>query len=144
MYFRSRALGFRCKTQPAINKQHMAYSKDIVERLSLFNNLSFTKKQWDIILKGCGCPKSSHFWAALKTYNLQKNHRMFTLVDINAESFDKVWTLYCKSNRASVKKAYDKGKARKQARERRDNFKGVTLYLVEGYLTEIKPTRDEH
>lgn len=122
----------------------MTNHQDIVERLSLFNNISFTKKQWDIILKGCGCPKSSHFWAALKTYNLQKNHRMFTLIDINAESFDEVWTLYCKSNRASVKKSYDKEKARKKAREKVDNLKGVTLYLVGSCLTEIKPKRDEY
>lgn len=117
---------------------------NIVEKLSLFNNMSFTKKQWDIVLKGCGCPKSSHFWAALKTYNLQKNHRMFTLVDINAESFDKVWTLYCKSNRASVKKAYDKEKARKKAREKVGNLKDITLYLIGSYLTDIKPKRDEY
>lgn len=117
----------------------MAYSKDIVERLSLFNNMSFTKKQWDIILKGCGCPKSSHFWAALKIYNLQKDYRVFTLVDIDTESFDKVWALYCKSNRASVKKSYDKEKLRKKAEERRSTFKGVTLYCVGGYLTETRP-----
>lgn len=122
----------------------MAYDKDIVERLSLFNNMSFTKKQWDIILKGCGCPRSSHFWAALKTYNLQKNHRLFTLVDIDSESFDNVWTLYCGLNRASVKKAYDKKKMWKKAKERCDRFKGMTLYLVDGRLTDIKPTRDEY
>lgn len=116
----------------------MTNHQDIVERLSLFNNMSFTKKQWDIVLKGCGCPKSSHFWTALKTYNLQKNHRMFTLVDINAESFDKVWALYCESNRTNVRKTYYK----KKARERVNNFKGVTLYLVEGYLTDTKPTTE--
>ena len=66
---------------------------------------------------------------------------MFTLVDINAESFDKVWTLYCKSNRASVKKAYDKEKARKQARERRDNFKGGNIIPCRRILNRDKTNK---
>ena len=122
----------------------MTNHENIVEKLSLFNNMSFTKKQWDIILKGCGCPKSCHFWSALRVHNLQRNQKLYTLLDIDSKSFEIIWTAYCKSNKASVKKAYDKEKARKQAQERRNNFKGVTLYLVEGYLTETKPTRDEY
>lgn len=128
------------KHNQTINKQHMAYNKDIVEKLSQFNNLSFTKKQWDIILKGCGCPKSSHFWGALRTHNLQRNQRLYTLIDIDSKSLDTVWTDYCKSNRASVRKAYFKSKAKKQARERRTI--GITLYMVDGYLTTDKPTRE--
>lgn len=120
----------------------MTDHQDIVEKLSLFNNISFTKKQWDIVLKGCGCPKSCHFWTALKTCNIQKDNRMFTLVDINMESFDKIWALYCEINRAGVKKSYDRKKARKQARERLNNSRSTTLYLVDGYLTEVKPERD--
>lgn len=122
----------------------MTNHQDIVERLSLFNNISFTKKQWDIVLKGCGCPKSSHFWTALKRNNIQRNNKLFTLVDINNKSFEEVWTLYCESNRASVMKTYYKEKARKKAREQVNNLKNTTLYLVEGYITEIKPIRDEH
>lgn len=118
----------------------MAYNKDIVERLSQFNNLSFTKKQWDIILKGCGCPKSSHFWGALRAHNLQRNQRLYTLLDIDSQSFDTIWTNYCKSNRASVKKNYFKVKAKKQVRERK--IVDITLYMVDGYLTTDKPTRE--
>ena len=54
----------------------MTNQEKVVERLSQFNNLSFTKKQWDIILKGCGCPKSSYFWAALRQDNLIKNNNI--------------------------------------------------------------------
>lgn len=128
------------KHNQTINKQHMAYNKDIVEKLSQFNNLSFTKKQWDIILKGCGCPKSSHFWRALRMHNLQRVQRLYTLLDIDSKSFDTIWTNYCKSNRASVKKAYFKVKAKKQVRERK--IVDITLYMVDGYLTTDKPTRE--
>lgn len=122
----------------------MANHQDIVEKLSQFNNVSFTRKQWEIVLKGCGCPKSHHFWAALKANNLQKDRRVLTLIDIDTESFEKIWTLYCESNRASVMKTYQKKRAREKAQARRESFKGVTLYLVNGCLTDIKPTRDEY
>lgn len=120
----------------------MAYNKDIVERLSQFNNLSFTKKQWDIILKGCGCPKSTHFWAALRKKNLQRNYRIYTLIDIDSKSFSTIWEDYCISNRASVKKTYLKGKARKQVKERINKFQGITFYMIGGALTTERPERD--
>lgn len=120
----------------------MAYSKDIVEKLSQFNNLSFTKKQWDIILKGCGCPKSTHFWTALCKKNFQKSHRVYTLININSESFSIIWEDYCLNNRASVKKAYLKNKVRKQVNEKRKQFTGITFYMVGGVLTTERPERD--
>ena len=120
----------------------MAYNKDIVEKLSQFNNLSFTKKQWDIILKGCGCPKSAYFWMALKENNLQRCFRIYTLLDIDSASFDTIWNKYCELNRASVKKAYIKEKAKKKAREKVAAFTGITLYMVNGCLTTEKPERD--
>lgn len=115
----------------------MAYNKNIVESLSLFNNMSFTKKQWDIILKGCGCPKSSHFWSALRINNLQKKQRIYTLIDINNDSFNTVWNNYCISNRAGAKKTYLKAKAQKKAKEI-----NITLYMVNGCLTTDKPVRE--
>ena len=120
----------------------MAYDQDIVERLSQFNNVSFTKKQWDIILKGCGCPKSAHFWTALRQNNLVKCSRLFTLINIDSDSFHIIWESYCCLNRAGVKKAYDKAKAIKQAKERVKSFKGITFYMVGGVLTTEKPERD--
>lgn len=118
----------------------MAYNKDIVEQLSQFNNMSFTRKQWDIILKGCGCPKSSHFWGALRVHNLQRNQRLYTLIDIDSKSFDTIWTNYCTTNRANVKKSYFKAKVKKQIKERKRV--DITFYMVNGYLTTDKPVRE--
>lgn len=120
----------------------MTNHQPIIERLSQFNNMSFAKKQWDIILKGCGCPKSSHFWAALKQNNLVKYQRMYTLVDMDIHSYAIILDQYLTANRVSVKKAYDKAKARKRMQERRDSFKGLTFYMVGGALTTERPTVD--
>lgn len=120
----------------------MTQQEQVVERLSWFNNLSFTKKQWDIILKECGCPKSSHFWAALKRNNLVKYSKTYTLVDMDIHSYAIILEEYNTANRTAMKKTYDKAKAIKQARERRKSFKGITFYMVGGALTTEKPERD--
>lgn len=117
----------------------MTNNIQIVEKLSQFNNLSFTKKQWEIILKGCGCPKSCFLWRALRANNLVKQSKIYTLVDINIDSFDIVWNTYCKMNRASVKRVYDKNKARKRC----ENMKGITFYMLpDGSLTVELSKRD--
>lgn len=120
----------------------MAYNKNIVEKLSQFNNLSFTRKQWDIILKGCGCPRSNYFWIAMKTYVLERegNLRLFTLHDLNNEVFTLVWNLYCELNRDSVKKAYHNKKAKERAKEKASV--NITFYMIDGYLTTTKPSKD--
>lgn len=118
----------------------MAYNKDIVERLSQFNNLSFTKKQWDIILKGCGCPKSSHFWGALRKHNLVKEHKYYTLVDIDTKSYERVYTAYSTYNTEAVMKAYNKRKAKEKARQSVERLQSKTLYIINGYITDTKPT----
>lgn len=122
----------------------MAYNKDIVEKLSLFNNLSFTKKQWDIILKGCGCPKANHFWTALRNNNLIKEKRIYTLIDINNESFECIWEKYCGINKAGAKKSYEKKKAREKAEKRQKSLKNTTLYIINGCVTHINPIKDEY
>lgn len=120
----------------------MTNQEGIVERLSLFNNMSFTKKQWDIILKGCGCPKSAHFWTALRENNLVKYSKIYTLKDMDIHSYAIILDQYCTANRASAKKSYDKAKAKKRAQERSNNFKGITLFMVGGALTTERPERD--
>lgn len=120
----------------------MTDQQPVVERLSQFNNMSFTKKQWDIILKGCGCPKSSHFWTALKQNNLVKYQRIYTLVDMDIHSYAIILDQYLTANRAYVKKSYDKAKARKKVQERNKAFKGITFYMVGGVLTTEKPEID--
>ena len=107
-----------------------------VERLSQFNNLCFTKKQWDIILGGCECPKSTHFWMALRHNNLLiKNCRRYTLVDVDINSLTKVYNQYKEANNNGVKKHIAKIKARQKAK----TCKGITFYLVGGVLTTEPP-----
>lgn len=114
----------------------------IVEKLSQFNNLSFTKKQWDIILKGCGCPKSCHFWAAFKKHCLYKVKTIYVFTSIDQKVFNTVYNEYCKKNSEQVKKCYLRAKARKQIKKRREEFSGLTFYMVGGVLTTEKPERD--
>ena len=128
--------------QQTANNNQVTDQQPIVERLSQFNNMSFTKKQWEIILKGCGCPKSSHFWTALRQNNLVKYKRIYTLVDMDIHSYAIILDQYCTANRASVKKSYDKAKARKKVQEKNKAFKGITFYMVGGVLTTEKPERD--
>lgn len=120
----------------------MTNQEIVVEKLSLFNNMSFTKKQWDIILKGCGCPKSSYFWAALKRNNLTQHSKLYTLVNMDIHSYAIILDQYCTANQKAVKKCYDKAKAKKKVQERRETFKGITFYMVGGVLTTEKPERD--
>ena len=116
--------------------------KRITESLSQFNNMSFSKKQWNIILKGCEAPKSTKFWLALRRICLQKNELQYMLIGISESTMREVWNLYCSMNRASTKKAYYKNKAKKKAQEQIKNFKRITFYMVEGVLTTEKPTFD--
>lgn len=120
----------------------MTDTKNIVESLSLFNNMSFTKKQWDIVLRGCGCPKSSHFWKALKQTNMTKNSTIYTLFDINNITFNNIWERYCISNRAGVKKSYDKAKAKEKAQESIKSLRGTTFYMIGGVLTTEHPNKE--
>lgn len=114
----------------------------IVEKLSLFNNITLTKKQWEITLKGCGCPKSTHLWTVLRKNNLQKNKLMYTLVNINEATFSSIYQEYTERNRAGAIKSYNKTKARAKARESINKNKGTTFYLVGGILTTEKPERE--
>ena len=120
----------------------MTNQETIVEKLSQINNVSITKKQWDIVLKGCSCPKSTYFWAALRQNNLIKNNNIYTLVDIDYCSFLIIWEQYCINNRESVKRAYYKAKAKEKAKKRSTLFKGFTLYMINGTLTTEKPEID--
>lgn len=117
-------------------------TQKIAKNLSQFNNISLTKSQWEIILKGCGCPKSPHLWTALRDNNLSKQGRIYTLIDLNTETFNKVWEVYTLKNREFVKKSYTKAKARQKARAKADAIKGHVFYLVNGCLTTELPTED--
>lgn len=116
--------------------------KNIVEKLSLFNNIELTRKQWEIILKGCGCPKSAHFWYSLRQENLVKSRNKYTLININTTSLIKVWEQYNSLNNEYVKRSNEKAKKRQLALERKSQFKGICFYMVNGCLTTEKPERD--
>lgn len=116
--------------------------EEVVEKLSQFNNMSFTKKQWEIVLKGCGCPRAPYFWKALKETSLIKRSKMYTLIDMDIHSFAIILDQYQTKNRESVKRSYIKAKMMKKVQERRQSFNGLTFYMVGGALTTEKPERD--
>ena len=68
--------------------------QEIAKHLSMFNNKTLTKTQWEIVLKGCGCPKSAFFWKAIRERNLIKYNKAYTLIDINDDSFNIIWNNY--------------------------------------------------
>lgn len=120
----------------------MTNHKEIVEKLSQFNNLSFTKKQWEIILKGCGCPKSSHFWTALRNLCMWRNAKLYYLADVDSKAFENVWNTYCEANKTYVKKSYNKAKRKAEARAKAEAVKGFVLYSNYGPLSLEKPEKE--
>lgn len=121
----------------------MTKIEQTVEALSLFNNLSFTKKQWDIILKGCGCPKSSHFWKALRENNLIREGLIYTLVDMDIHSYAVILEQYSALNTKAVMKTYKKKKFLKTVKERNTRIRSTVFYAVNGVLTTEPPTRED-
>ena len=91
---------------------------NIVEALSLFNNRTFTKRQWEVILKGCGCPKSAHFWSALLKHMVkyQRGYIVtYTLTDMCSEAYENVYKTYREINNNYVTKHNQKKKAKAKA-----------------------------
>lgn len=116
----------------------MTKLEKVGEQLSLFNNLSFTKKQWDIILRGCGCPKAPYLWTALRQHHIVKEGKYFTMADMNATSYCRVYEEYCIYNRSNVSKHAAKVKARKKA----ESLKGFTVYVINGVITRDNTIQD--
>lgn len=83
----------------------------IFHNLVAFNGLMLTKRQWEIILKGCGCPKSHRFWRALRNRVLHRIQNSLYMLHISSVSeIEEAWDEYCIDNRLSVKAAYYKKK----------------------------------
>lgn len=110
----------------------------IAEKLSLFNNLSFTKKQWETILKGCGCPTSPHLWTSLRRNNLVREKKFFTLIEMDSEAYTRIYNEYLEANNQCVRKHTAKVKARKKA----ESFKSFSVYVINGVVTSERPERD--
>lgn len=115
---------------------------EIAEKLVLFNNRTFTKKQWAIILKGCGAPTSPHFWKALKENNMIEDDKHLIMVDLNVEALNHIMTIYRTKTNESSKKSYHFKKLKEKARERVNNTKGHTFFIVNGVLTTERPIEE--
>lgn len=121
----------------------MVETKKVVELLSQFNNLILTKKQWDIIFKGCGMPKSVYLWIALRHYSLEKIGFNYKLKPINEETIKAIYNMYSSLNKSAVAKHYKKQKQIAKIKAYKASFKGLIFYNIGGVLTTIKPERDE-
>lgn len=115
---------------------------EITEKLQLFQNLTLTKPQWEVILKGCNFPKSTHIWSALRELILLKQgtYPLYTLTTINEELVEQVISRYKEMNCSYAKAYYSKKRKEKKAKERSESFKAFTLYMVGGVLTTEKPS----
>lgn len=84
----------------------------IFHNLIGFNGFTLSKKQWEVILRGCECPKSYLFWRALRNNVLTKLQTNVYRLHISSMcDIEQVWNEYCEDNRAFVKAAYYKKKA---------------------------------
>lgn len=118
------------------------YNK-VVESLSQFNNLVLTKKQWDIIFKGCNMPKSVHLWTAFRHYSLEKIGFNYKLKPIDEQTIKAIYNMYSSINKSAAAKHYKKQKQIAKINAYRASFKGLIFYNIGGVITTIKPERDE-
>lgn len=83
--------------------------------LSQFTNIFLSKSAWLVVLKGIELPTHNKFWQFFRKECLSTIGKVHVLnTDFNLE---KAYNDYCIANRASVKKAYDKKKAQKRAKQ---------------------------
>ena len=119
--------------------------KALTTKLQLFQNLTLTRPQWKVILKGCKFSKSEHLQTALIESILIKldNYPMYTLTTITRETVEKVISRYKEINCTYASAYYNKKRQEKAAKERSQSFKAFTLYMVGGVLTTEKPSFDQ-
>lgn len=113
-----------------------------IEKLQLFQNITLSKQQWEVILKGCDFPKSTLLWTVLRESILVKldSYPLYTLISTTKEKIEKAINKYKELNNQCVKAYYNKKKKEKEAKERSKSFKAFTLYMVGGVLTTEKPS----
>lgn len=113
-----------------------------IEKLQLFQNITLSKQQWEVILKGCDFPKSTLLWTVLRESILVKldSYPLYTLISTTKEEIEKAINKYKELNNQCVKAYYNKKKKEKEAKERSKSFKAFTLYMVGGVLTTEKPS----
>lgn len=106
--------------------------------LAIYNNITATKQEWFEIFTQVGLPKSMHFWMALRhqKFMTRVSRNQYLLRDVHPDTFNSVWDEYCKYNRLSVKKAYQKKQLRKKIREQLRNNRSERLVNYNGsYIT---------
>lgn len=115
-----------------------------IEKLQLFQNITLSKQQWEVILKGCDFPKSTLLWTVLRESILVKldSYPLYTLISTTKEEIEKAVNKYKELNNQCVKAYYNKKKKEKEAKERSKSFRAFTLYMVGGVLTTEKPSFD--
>lgn len=106
----------------------------IFNNLVLFNNSIATKREWEIILKGCGAPKNTYFWSALREHCLFKYNRVYKLQDLNLEVFETIWNQYCQNNREKVRKSNDKKKRKTKIAEQLSKIEPRKVCVVNGVV----------
>lgn len=107
--------------------------EQIMKNLMLFNGTIASSREWEIILRGCGCPKNQYFRKALREHALFMLKRNYYILDgIDADTFQKIWDDYCTNNRAGVKKAYDKKRRIERIAEYKKNEKPRKFTLING------------
>lgn len=113
-----------------------------IEKLQLFQNITLSKQQWEVILKGCDFPKSTLLWTVLRESILVKldSYPLYTLISTTKEEIEKAVNKYKELNNQCVKAYYNKKKKEKEAKERCKSFRAFTLYMVGGVLTTEKPS----
>ena len=115
-----------------------------IEKLQLFQNITLSKQQWEVILKGCDFPKSTLLWTVLRESILVKldSYPLYTLISTTKEEIEKAVNKYKELNNQCAKAYYNKKKKEKEAKERCKSFRAFTLYMVGGVLTTEKPSFD--
>lgn len=120
--------------------------QQILENLSLFSNRTFTKKQIDVLLCGCGCPKSMQFWQSLRQNAIEKTSfgsvNVYRFKEITYELFDLIWQDYINTATKYNNTSRQRKEAKMKAKESNERISKTTIYIVEGRLTDEKPYND--
>lgn len=121
--------------------------KQQLEKINYFVGTPLTTKQWDILLQGIGCPKSTYFWQALQSKMIIKGigtgKHTYTLAHpLSEDEYQEAITCYRELNNAAAKKHYRKKQAKNLAAQATARVMSLSFFIVNGVLTTEKPERE--
>lgn len=116
--------------------------QESISKLLQFNNCSFTKKQWNIILNGCNCPKSAAFWMIFKNNCEILDNNKYLLLNANEEKLQQIFQSYLEVSLSYTKKYQDKIKRKAKIEKWRNNYSHNTHILINGVLCIESSTYD--